>query len=342
MPAVEDSKQMRAGQVVQIFDSRSQNFIQFINKRRHIMVRKNATHPYLIPAKTKVNPYRYSFLIDGGDICQGESPFLLIVVPSVYDHQKNRKVIRQTWGSVVKTGEWADNTTLPVMKLIFLFGLRHNSSLFSTVKADNANVFAMLKNESLVYGDIVLVDFVDSYKNLTIKSMSALYWATQFCPDAKYLLKNDEDTVINLPWLIDVLKRSSTDFVFGSKRKGSTVPRNGTLKWRVSVEEYPPDRYPPYIFGNYYVIPNNLIGKLFHLSEYIPYLSMEDVFITGIVRQAAGVSIKSLSTWTCNPKYCRRFTQRAFIELANVQNVTQIWESFRSPTNLTCSGNSTS
>ncbi|XP_064615893.1 beta-1,3-galactosyltransferase 5-like [Liolophura sinensis] len=258
------------------------NFTEYIDRLRHDIAHHKALDPYFIPRDHKVNLYNYSFLIDGRNICQGKSPFLLIVVPSVFDQQDERKVIRETWGSVVKTGQWSDGTKLPVIKLMFLFGLRNDTS-----------IYAKLKNESLEYGDVVLADFVDSYRNLTIKSMSALYWTTQFCSDAKYLLKNDADTIVYLPRLVHLMKKNFTNTIIGHEGQVLSVTRGGSIKrWIVSKEEYPPDKYPPYILGNFYAIPKDLISKLFHVSQYIPYLSMEDVFITGVVRITMDAELK--------------------------------------------------
>ncbi|XP_064616119.1 beta-1,3-galactosyltransferase 5-like [Liolophura sinensis] len=251
----------------------SANFTDYVLKLRQDIIKHQALDPYFIPRDHKVNPYNYSFLIDGREMCQGDPPFLLIVVTSVFDHQEERWVIRETWGSVTKTGQWADGTKLPVIKPVFLFGM-----------TSNTNIFGKLENESMEYGDVVLADFVDSYKNLTIKSMSALYWTTRYCPDAKYLLNNDEDTIVHFPRLLHVLNRSLTNSVFGFARQGARVFTGELFKWGVSKKEYPGEVYPPYIYGHHYIIPSNLIGK---------YLSMEDVFITDIVRRVTGATLQT-------------------------------------------------
>ncbi|XP_064616240.1 beta-1,3-galactosyltransferase 5-like [Liolophura sinensis] len=280
------TKDSLSGQKSKLVNYRPVNFSEYIDSLRHDITQHQALDPYFIPRNHKVNSYDYSFLIDGRNICQRESPFLLVVVPSVFDHQENRMVIRETWGSVVRTGMWADGTPLPLIKLIFLFGQRHDPSLFST-----------LKEENLQYGDIVLANFVDSYRNLTIKSMAALYWTIRFCPDAKYLLKNDEDTIVNLPRLVELLKDKVPNSIIGHKGHVLSVTRDGYIeKWIVSKEEYPPDKYPPYILGNFYAIPKDLIPKLFHVSQYIPYLSMEDVFITGVVRVTIDAGLQGVDS----------------------------------------------
>ena len=40
-------------------------------------------------------------------------------------------------------------------------------------------------------------DFIDSYRNLTVKSIMALKWATEHCKNAKLIFKMDDDTLVN-------------------------------------------------------------------------------------------------------------------------------------------------
>lgn len=242
-----------------------------------------ALDPYFIPRDHKVNPYNYSFLIDGRTICQGEAPYLLIIVPSVFDHKRERQTVRQTWGNVVKTRKWANGRKLPLVRILFLFAMTYNSE-----------IPAELKEESMEYEDVVVADFVESYRNLTIKSMSALHWTSRFCSGAKYLLKNDEDTIVNLPVLIEVLKENLTNTIIGREGHQLRVIRNGDIpRWNIPREEYPLDYYPPYVLGNYYIIPNHLIATLSHVSQFLPFLSMEDVFMTGVVRLAARAELRN-------------------------------------------------
>ena len=41
-----------------------------------------------------------------------------------------------------------------------------------------------LGQESLLYGDLVRQDFLDSYSNLTLKSIGGVKWSLEFCPQA--------------------------------------------------------------------------------------------------------------------------------------------------------------
>ena len=59
--------------------------------------------------------------------------------------------------------------------------------------------------ESSKYHDVVAADFVDSYRNLTLKMMVGLKWVSRFCPHSRFVLKCDLDTFVNLPLLTRIL-----------------------------------------------------------------------------------------------------------------------------------------
>jgi hypothetical protein len=46
--------------------------------------------------------------------------------------------------------------------------------------------------------DIVQEDFLDSYRNVSLKSAAMLKWSYTYCPSAKYTLKGDDDMFVNI------------------------------------------------------------------------------------------------------------------------------------------------
>jgi hypothetical protein len=61
-----------------------------------------------------------------------------------------------------------------------------------------------LTNESQNYGDILQESFLDSYANLTLKSVMLLKWFTRECDKVPYVLKTDDDMYINLKQLFQL------------------------------------------------------------------------------------------------------------------------------------------
>lgn len=73
-------------------------------------------------------------------------------------------------------------------------------------KVDDSGVMNAVRYEYETYQDIVQEDFVDSYKNLTYKGLMALKWISVYCPQADYILKVDDDIMVNTFTLINHLK----------------------------------------------------------------------------------------------------------------------------------------
>ncbi|KAL4231639.1 hypothetical protein ACF0H5_009219 [Mactra antiquata] len=231
---------------------------------------------YFSTRKTKVNSHDYRFIFNGHKICNGaKPPWLLVMVLSSASHVKQRAIIRKTWGRVAQGIVWpGTRKAFDSVKIMFIFGKTKN-------KKDDETLIVE-KNQ---YGDIVQADFVDSYNNLTRKVMMGIKWTTKFCPGVRYLLKVDDDSFVHIPNAARVLKRASVPdkgTVFGNLVKGPVL-RQG--KWGIARDVYPFANYPEYVSGQTYAISGNILGKLFYVGEYLPYIFIEDAFITGRMSQ---------------------------------------------------------
>jgi len=125
-------------------------------------------------------------------MCQDRDIYLLAFVLTAVRNFQQRNFIRQTWGS-------AFNYNVKV-RVVFILGR----------VIENANDRAVqhaLELESNRYGDIVQKDFIDSYKNLTHKSISGLRWIDERCSHARWVLKIDDDVFLNGFNLIRHLQR---------------------------------------------------------------------------------------------------------------------------------------
>ncbi|KAL4219552.1 hypothetical protein ACF0H5_022128 [Mactra antiquata] len=285
---------------------------------------------YFMNGRSHVNKYQYPFSIDGSAICDSRHPpYMVILCLSQPKHVSIRETIRRTWGSAIRSGQWPSgkhsSTRISGVKLVFVLG-----ETFSETDRK------ILQQESRVYGDIIKSDFTDSYRNLTMKVMLGMKWATQYCHGFKYLMKTDEDTFVNIRNALLYLKSLPTDnkgVIIGSLNNNSKVIRNG--KWHTSSKEYPFNYYPEYISGQTYIISGNLVPKLIHTAEYLPYFYLEDVFITGIVRVIAGANyINEKSRFPRQfdrvPGICQ-FVRMTRISATNVNNQQKqaIWHLLR-------------
>lgn len=64
-----------------------------------------------------------------------------------------------------------------------------------------------LRDEGRRFKDIVQGDFVEAYRNLTYKHTMGLLWATRYCPQARLVIKMDDDIVVDLYQFVDVVKK---------------------------------------------------------------------------------------------------------------------------------------
>ena len=77
---------------------------------------------------------------------------ILCIVHSALNHQEKRKIIRKTWSQASKD--------LPNLQIVFVVGT-------STVKSDVKGIYL----EADEYKDILMGDFIDSYRNLSYKNI---------------------------------------------------------------------------------------------------------------------------------------------------------------------------
>lgn len=180
-------------------------------------------------------------------------------------------------------------------------------TLFMIARAESEATQKFLEHESDAYHDILQFDFLDSYENLTLKTLSMLYWTKTYCPDAKWVFKSDTDVFVNSFAIAKYLKHTSGDFVC-SVCQNCTVCRRGMdclEKWWVSEEEYPYKYYPHYCHGSAYIIRTDTAKKIYDQANKTHPLAIEDAYFTGVLTRALNVTYIDL-----NRKLFIRFTSK--------------------------------
>ncbi|XP_052093439.1 beta-1,3-galactosyltransferase 1-like isoform X1 [Mytilus californianus] len=205
--------------------------------------------------------------------CNQRNVDLIIVVCSSLDHFKQRKAIRETWGNS------AENESV---KLVFLVG--------TWLQSRFSKINITFSKEISTYKDIVQGDFIDSYRNLTLKSIYMLHWVKTYCSHANFLLKTDDDMYINIPNLFKALnKQILTKFLMGNLISGAKPVQDKSSKWYTPKNTFPEVYYPPYLSGTSYVISISVLSELYNATKSSKYFWLEDVFITGVCAKAAGI-----------------------------------------------------
>lgn len=108
------------------------------------------------------NKHDFKYSINNPNLCTSdESVYLLVMIASASWEHKRRELIRSTWASFQPIDE------SKVIKYVFFVGQDTRMSVDET-----------LEEEADFYGDVVKEDFHETYKNLTLKTIGQMKWAT--------------------------------------------------------------------------------------------------------------------------------------------------------------------
>lgn len=218
-----------------------------------------------------LNDFRYTMF---NQACNdsGAAPLLLVLVHSAPDNVVKRRTIRETWG------EPRDS-----VKLLFMVG-----------QVNSSDAQSKLDQENHIHADLVQGSFMDAYRNMTYKHVMALKYAVYHCPQAKYILKTDDDIFVNMPTMITFLNlelspRGVRKLLLCRPFYNAVAKRSYRSKWRVSFSEYPHKTYPPYCPGWAILYSPDVVFKLYREAQRAEYFWIDDVLVTGILAQRAQI-----------------------------------------------------
>uniref|UniRef100_A0A8C2HXZ9 Hexosyltransferase n=1 Tax=Cyprinus carpio TaxID=7962 RepID=A0A8C2HXZ9_CYPCA len=266
------------------------------------------------------HPSNYHFILDEPDKCK-QDPFLVFMVP-VAPHQLDaRNAIRSTWGNESSVQGKAVLT-------LFLVGL-----------TGGAEAQQQLEEESRQHRDLVQSNFVDSYFNLTIKTMVIMDWLATRCPQAAYAMKVDSDMYINVENLMSLLLSPNTprqNYITGHLMWDRPVIRDKNSKWYVAEELYPEPKYPTYLLGMGYVFSNDLPEKIVEASKEVKPFNIEDAYV-GACLKLLGVAPSSPPDPSQFRAYLGQYNREDFLRvittiLGSPQQLIDIWKDVKRPT----------
>ncbi|XP_012586389.1 PREDICTED: beta-1,3-galactosyltransferase 5-like, partial [Condylura cristata] len=151
--------------------------------------------------------------------------------------------------------------------------------------------------EGQQHRDTVQKDFLDTYDNLTLKTMMGMEWVHRYCPQAAFAMKTDSDMFINVYYLVELLlKKNQTSRFFAGLLYENALPvRARPHKWFVSREDYPLDTYPAYCDGTGYVFSSDVASLVYNVSGSVPFIRLEDVYV-GLCLQKLDIRPRQLHT----------------------------------------------
>lgn len=146
-------------------------------------------------------------------------------------------------------------------------------------------------------------NFIESYRNLPYKHVMGLrYAASHPCLKPKYIIKMDDDIVVDLFHLIKYLKQHESKFAMDQHFLAGYIFRNvipireKQNKWFVSKDEFDGSMYPDYLSGWMYVtMPFTAKSLVMAAADRTqPIFWIDDTWITGILRQKQQIPINDM------------------------------------------------
>lgn len=253
---------------------------------------------------------------------------ILLVVKSATCNFILRSIIRQSWGNenrfsdvnirtVFMLGNCTKNCPNSFLNNPSLM-LSRKTNQFRSLLINNQtlNCQQLIEIENEFYGDIVQANFIDSYYNNTLKTMASLQWTVKYCSWIPFFLFVDDDYYVSIKNLLKYLKKPLIDannenkmieddsndelsnlefgqplftgFLFSRSRPQRHLPS----KWFVKLEEYPYNRYPPYITGGCYLVNNQTLIDLYYASLFTKPFKYDDIYL-GILANKLKISLLS-------------------------------------------------
>ena len=177
----------------------------------------------------KLNPESY---ICDTSLSQEKSFTFIAFVILAPHHFEKRHQIRSTWGNKILSSDF---------RLIFTIGLSEDEIINKKVKKEYEN-----------YRDIVQIDnFIDSYYNMTFKIMKSFKWISKYCSNAKYILRLNDDVIVNTFSLVEHFKSipHKMNHIYGNAFYETSPIRIKDHKFFISEREYSKSKYDDYVDG---------------------------------------------------------------------------------------------
>ncbi|CAG5131439.1 unnamed protein product [Candidula unifasciata] len=228
-----------------------------------------------------INNHNFSYIHNPIKTCSSEKITVLFVIPSAPTNFENRDKVRK--GSRASYIHDSNNQA----KLLFFLGRSQSN-------ATDEDIQQKINEEVIKYNDIVQDGFEDSYRNMRLKAVSMLKWASNFCGRAKYVIRTDDDVQVNPEKLVAALDRMSnefSDFILGQVVSGWEPIRRKENKYFLSQEEYPYSTLPPFVLGGLLGYPMTTVKLLYQAALRMKPLWLDDVFITAICAQKVQVPL---------------------------------------------------
>ncbi len=255
-------------------------------------------------------------------LCEFKSKFVLIYIFTSVNSFTKRQKIRDTWAIKSLPNNLNFN-------LVFIIGDQRDEKINKQIK-----------QEQYKYNDLIQGNFIDAYRNLSYKSLITWRWINKKCSHASYVIKLDDDVLLNTFKLNQFISKSNYNLFETNKNsficwilRASYPLRNSDSKWFASEAEYnhnlyknitsPNSPYPFYCNGPGVIMTTDLISKLYRKAFEIKLFWIDDVYV-GILGHYVKADFKDI-TYLYSGDF-NRLKDIIFVLNANsIDDIQRIW-----------------
>ncbi|XP_032090467.1 UDP-GlcNAc:betaGal beta-1,3-N-acetylglucosaminyltransferase 7-like [Thamnophis elegans] len=259
--------------------------------------------------------YRCREVIAPDGLCQGPShlPLLLLAIKSHPASSGGRATLRRTWAQAAEVGGFR-------LQTLFLLGT-----------VSNQKQLDLVAQESRVFGDILMWDFVESHSNLPLKERCFLQWVHGHCQRAAFVFKGEDDVFVNPVALTKFLGETpdASRFIHGHIRYHPAVKRIG--RDAIPFPLFPLAHYPHFALEKGFLVPGAALPALYQASLRLPTFPLSDAY-WGFLALAAQLPHKhsgDFRAWEKMQDHLTVYQKSLVIYGVPVERMTEVWQELR-------------
>ena len=249
---------------------------ELINERVE-EIRKDINDSFLIKTENLPgNILSGEYIIESSQICKDvDIVDMIFLVHSAPANFQKRENIRKTYAN--------KSLFLPrQVRVAFILGLTQGNYLKRELILENNK-----------YHDSVIGDFIDHYRNLSVKGVLGFRWVSEHCSNARFVVENDDDVIVNT---YKILTHHLHQFsqqrktIFGNQWDKDTMPILRQGKWGVQPHVFQGMEVYPYTYcsGFFVIFTTDLMNPLYQASKVTPFFWVSDIYLSGMLPSVVG------------------------------------------------------